>query len=104
MWYISTVLFVLLSPGFLLTLPPGSRGPWMSRQTSLPAVLVHAVVFAFISCMVCAAYKSWDLSSKSISIENPKNPYGCTGDQVDVDGICKCPMNLKWNPTINRCQ
>lgn len=41
-----TLLFVLLSPGVLLTLPPKGKGIWMSGQTSLIAVLVHAVVFA----------------------------------------------------------
>jgi len=40
------LLFILLSPGFLLTLPPGSNGIFMSCQTSVFAVLVHAVVFA----------------------------------------------------------
>jgi len=39
------VLFILLSPGFLVTLPPGRKGIWMSGQTSLKAVLVHAVLF-----------------------------------------------------------
>jgi hypothetical protein len=41
-----TLLFVLLSPGVLLTLPPKGKGIWMSGQTSLISVLVHAVVFA----------------------------------------------------------
>jgi hypothetical protein len=41
-----TLLFVLLSPGVLLTLPPKGKGIYMSGQTSLVAVLVHAVVFA----------------------------------------------------------
>ena len=40
-----TLLFVLLSPGVLLTLPPKGKGIWMTGQTSLVAVLVHAVVF-----------------------------------------------------------
>ena len=46
MLLVLAVLFVLLSPGVLLTIPAGSRGLWMSRQTSIQAVLVHAVVFA----------------------------------------------------------
>lgn len=45
-WFLPTLLFVLLSPGVLLTLPPKGKGVWMSGQTSLIAVLVHAVVFA----------------------------------------------------------
>jgi len=45
MLLVVVLLFVLLSPGVLLTLPPGSRGVWMSRQTSLKAAAVHALVF-----------------------------------------------------------
>lgn len=45
---IPAILFVLLSPGVLLTLPPLSRGVWMSGQTSLTAVVVHAVVFGLV--------------------------------------------------------
>ena len=40
----AVVLFVLLSPGVLLTLPPVGK-VFMSGKTSLLAVLVHAVVF-----------------------------------------------------------
>lgn len=43
----AVLFFVLLSPGFLLTLPPGSKGIFMSHQTSMLAVLVHAFVFYF---------------------------------------------------------
>ena len=42
------LLFVLLSPGVLLTLPPLNRGVFMSGQTSLVAAVVHAVVFALV--------------------------------------------------------
>ncbi len=44
MW-IALVLFVVLSPGLLLTLPPGAIA---SRKTSILAVLVHAVIFYLI--------------------------------------------------------
>ena len=43
------ILFFILSPGVLLTLPPGSKGIWMSGQTSLLAAAVHAVVFVLVS-------------------------------------------------------
>jgi hypothetical protein len=42
------VLFILLSPGIVLTLPPGSKGIFYSGQTSVVAAAVHAVVFAVI--------------------------------------------------------
>ena len=42
---IPTVLFILLSPGLLVTIPPGA---FRSGQTSTTAILVHAIVFATI--------------------------------------------------------
>jgi hypothetical protein len=43
----AVVLFVLLSPGLLLTLPPVGKKVFASGKTSLYAILVHALVFAF---------------------------------------------------------
>lgn len=44
---VSTVLFVLLSPGLLLSVTP--RGvKFQSGRTSLVAVLIHALVFALV--------------------------------------------------------
>lgn len=45
---VPAVLFALLSPGFLLTLPPGPGGVYMSRETSTNAIVVHAIVFTVI--------------------------------------------------------
>jgi hypothetical protein len=45
---LATVLFIVLSPGLLLTIPPMSKGLFMSGQTCVLAVLVHAVVFYFL--------------------------------------------------------
>ena len=44
-----TLLFIVLSPGLLLTIPAMSRGLFMSRQTSVAAILVHAVVFYLVA-------------------------------------------------------
>lgn len=44
----SMILFVLLSPGLLLTLPPVGRRVFMSGKTSTQAVLVHALVFMLV--------------------------------------------------------
>jgi len=41
------ILFILLSPGLLLTIPPVGKKLFMSCQTSTVAVFVHALVFAF---------------------------------------------------------
>jgi hypothetical protein len=51
MLFLATVLFVLLSPGVLLTLPPVGSRVFFSGKTSLLAVLVHAVVFYLLLSM-----------------------------------------------------
>ena len=48
MLWLATLLFIVLSPGVLLTLPPVGGKILMSGKTSLIAVLVHAVVFYVI--------------------------------------------------------
>ena len=46
---VEIILFILLSPGLLLTLPPLSKsGVFMSRKTSVIAILVHAIVFGVL--------------------------------------------------------
>lgn len=54
------LLFVVLTPGVLLTIPPGSKGLFMSGQTSTAAVAVHtlvyAVLFAFLRAQFPKAY------------------------------------------------
>jgi len=40
------ILFILLSPGLLLTIPPVGGTMFMSCRTSVVAVFVHALVFA----------------------------------------------------------
>jgi hypothetical protein len=40
------ILFFLLSPGVLLTLPPVGKKIWMSSETSVMSAFVHAIVFA----------------------------------------------------------
>ena len=42
------LLFILLSPGVLITLPPGSNGIFFSGQTSLDAAITATILFAAI--------------------------------------------------------
>lgn len=46
------VLFMILTPGVLLTIPPGSRGLFMSGQTSTAAVAVHTLVYAVVFALL----------------------------------------------------
>ena len=45
---LEVILFILLSPGLLLTLPPVNKKIFFSLKTSFLAVLVHALIFATI--------------------------------------------------------
>lgn len=42
------ILFALLSPGFLLSIPPVAGHYFRTGKTSTTAVLVHAVVFGIV--------------------------------------------------------
>jgi hypothetical protein len=48
MYIVLAVLFVLLSPGILLTIPPVGKKIWMSGETSIISSLVHAIIFVGI--------------------------------------------------------
>lgn len=69
MSWLSLVLFILLSPGVLLTLPPGSKGIFMSGQTSLIAVVVHGVIFLVVCHFV------WEFLKKRSMTDLVKIPY-----------------------------
>jgi hypothetical protein len=46
---VTTTLFIALSPGLLLTIPPGE---FMSGRTSQAAILTHTVVFALVFALL----------------------------------------------------
>ena len=46
---VTTTLFMVLSPGMLLTIPPGK---FMSGKTSQSAILVHTIVFALVFALL----------------------------------------------------
>jgi hypothetical protein len=51
-YLVLAILFFVLSPGVLLTLPPVGKKIWMSGQTSITSALVHAVVFLGILYLI----------------------------------------------------
>lgn len=53
---VPTILFIMLSPGMLLTIPPGSGGLLRSGQTSLNSMLVHTIVFAIVYALLRANF------------------------------------------------
>ena len=51
-----TILFILLSPGLIVTIPPGPKGVTFSEETSNLAVLVHAAAFFTILSSINSNY------------------------------------------------
>lgn len=56
---VTGLLFVLLSPGLLLTLPPSSGGILRSGQTSTQSVVTHAVVYAIVFAFLRKQFPSY---------------------------------------------
>ena len=52
-------LFVILSPGLLLTIPATGKGLFMSGQTSMQAILLHGFLFSVI--YTTATHLYWKL-------------------------------------------
>ena len=48
---LSFILFVLLTPGILVTLPP--------KGSKLTVAIVHGVVLATLFCLACKYFKSY---------------------------------------------
>ena len=72
MWFIP-LLFILLSPGLLLTLPPVGKKVFMSGQTSTSAVLVHALVFTLVLYGIKQYYILNSPKKEGFASENYKN-------------------------------
>ena len=68
------LLFFILSPGVLLTIPPCSKGLFMSGQTSILAAAVHAVVFVIVGHIV------WRYIARPAMISGFENP--CPPGQI----------------------
>ena len=56
---VAVVLFILLTPGILITLPPVGKNIFMSGKTSITAILVHAVVFYFAYMYLSQMYEGF---------------------------------------------
>ena len=84
--FILFALFFILSPGVLLTLPSGSKGVFMSCQTSVSAALVHALVFVVLYTVVENYMSNYEGFAKNCDGVNG-NP--CGGKQCSGTTRCK---------------
>ena len=56
---VTAFLFILLSPGMLLTLPPGGNGVFLSGHTGVAPVAVHTLVFAILFAVIRKQFPSY---------------------------------------------
>lgn len=82
-WFALAALFFLLSPGVVLTLPPGPKGIFRSGQTSIAAALVHALVFVLVVCWL-KRYLTEAFEDGPAMGQVP-----CPPGQVRVSGACR---------------
>lgn len=71
------LLFIVLSPGVLLTLPPVGNKIFMSGKTSLTAVAVHAVVFYLALCYLVPYIEGFEDEERAECNVSENKPEGC---------------------------
>jgi len=82
-WLSATILFIVLSPGLLLTLPALSKGIFMSGQTSIMAILVHAVIFGILYQLYLNTCRVWEGFASDCGGKGP-----CPAEFTCINGNC----------------
>ena len=67
------VLFILLSPGVLVTIPPVGKNLFMSYQTCPSAVLFHAVIFTI--CVYAIQKYVYKINTESEGFQIIEGPW-----------------------------
>jgi hypothetical protein len=70
------LFFILLSPGLLLTLPPGEKGFFLSGETSILAVAIHAAIFGLFLYLFSRKTEGFQQASGTASIPYSNNIGG----------------------------
>ncbi len=97
-WFLIAALFFLLSPGVVLTLPPGNRGIFRSGQTSIAAALVHALVFVLVLCYLKPYLTEGFQDGAAMGTTM------CPEGQVRVSGACRSTcLGGKYNAATKSC-
>jgi hypothetical protein len=85
---LATALFVALSPGVLLTIPPGKGPVFASGKTSLVAVFVHAALFYLVLTVFPRIVEGLEnQTAKKVSGVQCRMSTECESG-VCVNGIC----------------
>ena len=96
---VAGLLFFILSPGVLLTIPPCSKGLFMSNPTSIAAAAVHAVVFVAVS------YLLMSIGEKFVNMPPgpPGGPPSGPANQCFGNGPCRTMRGEKGTCKNSMC-
>jgi len=106
MLWLQVLLFVLLSPGVILTLPPVGSKVFFSGKTSIVAVLVHAAVFALVYHLAKKAIKKYNLDgfkSCANTGERVSDASECCTGAMNSNMVCVCRNTGKTPISVNEC-
>lgn len=81
---LATLLFVLLSPGLIFTIPPGKGGILSGENTSNVAVLVHAVLFFIAQKMTVNKEWPFDMLNDAVKEIKASRPDGKASTSGDI--------------------
>ena len=98
--YKLAALFFLLTPGVVLTLPPGPKGIFFSGQTSIAAALVHALVFVLVLAYFRRSFYEYfeDSEGKAMGVSM------CPEGQLRVSGACRSTcLEGQYNAAEKTC-
>jgi hypothetical protein len=75
---LATVLFIILSPGLLLTIPPVGKKFFRSGETSLQSILVHAVIFFGLLMLLDRTSEGFQNETQPKCDGATNKPAGCS--------------------------
>ena len=106
MLWLQVLLFVLLSPGVILTLPPVGSNIFFSGKTSVTAVLVHAVVFTLVYQCALKAITDYKLDGFQACAPAGQMVTGaaecCTG-AMNANKVCVCRTAGNTPGNVREC-
>ena len=92
------LLFIILSPGMVLTLPPVGKKIFFSGLTSKTAVIVHAVVF------VVLAHLSWRFMKQMHETKEKHHVEGLANcGKHKQSGDCNKAQKCNWDKKHKKC-
>lgn len=103
---LATLLFIVLSPGLIVTLPPAKGGIVASQATSNVAVVVHAVIFFILAKLTTedsSGNIAWPwkyLVTASDEISTRRNKDGKLKDTIKVANLVATVLFIVMSPGV----